>query len=167
MEARNGKAIIGTSPELMVDSGVCTYGCGAHCEGFSTEGLWTPQECALHINALELLPGSFAIRSFFRNKVVLCIRLQMDNFSAVRYVNHLGRSLLRLGASGLRVLGLLFGVMDRGAGIIPSGPSQFESRLVFPPPEEFQQVFSHLRHYGVLYRLNSLWHAPTANYLGT
>ena len=48
-------------------------------------------ERTLHINCLELLAGSFAVKSFARGR--LCahvVRLRMDNTSAVAYVNRLG-----------------------------------------------------------------------------
>lgn len=69
------------SNQASIDSDACNYGWGAHCEGFSTRVLWTPQERKLHINALELLAGSFAIKSFAKDKVSYCIRLRMDNVS--------------------------------------------------------------------------------------
>ncbi|XP_044124960.1 uncharacterized protein LOC122919834 [Bufo gargarizans] len=45
------------------------------------------QESHLHINALELLAGSFAIRSFANGVVSSAIRLRMDNISAVRNIS--------------------------------------------------------------------------------
>ena len=47
-------------------------------------------EAGLHINALELLAGFLAVRSFTNGVANACIRLRMDNISAVRYVNRLG-----------------------------------------------------------------------------
>ncbi|XP_044156772.1 uncharacterized protein LOC122943252 [Bufo gargarizans] len=90
LEAWNGRAIFGFQPEFTIESDASLLGWGAHCEGVSTGGRWSEAESHLHINALELLTGSFAIRSFSNGMAHACIRLRMDNVSAVRYVNHLG-----------------------------------------------------------------------------
>ncbi|XP_040296051.1 uncharacterized protein LOC121007863 [Bufo bufo] len=90
LQAWNGKAICGPRPDFTVDSDAILLGWGAHCEGISTGGRWSMEESPLHINALELLAGSFAIRSFAKDMVRACIRLRMDNVSAVRYVNAMG-----------------------------------------------------------------------------
>ncbi|XP_044148680.1 uncharacterized protein LOC122937730 isoform X2 [Bufo gargarizans] len=90
LEAWNGRAIFGFQPEFTVESDASLQGWGAHCEGISTGGRWSESETRFHINALELLAGSFAIRSFTKGIAHACIRLRMDNVSAVRYVNHLG-----------------------------------------------------------------------------
>ncbi|XP_044147245.1 uncharacterized protein LOC122935540 [Bufo gargarizans] len=90
LEAWNGRAIFGFQPDFVVESDASLKGWGAHCQGISTGGRWSEEESRLHINALELLAGSFAIRSFSNGMAHACIRLRMDNVSAVRYVNHLG-----------------------------------------------------------------------------
>ncbi|XP_044159551.1 uncharacterized protein LOC122944893 [Bufo gargarizans] len=90
LDAWNGKAIVGPQPDVVIESDASLQGWGARCEGVSTRGPWSTSESSLHINALELLAGSFAIRSFVDGKVSACIRLRMDNVSAVRYVNSMG-----------------------------------------------------------------------------
>jgi hypothetical protein len=47
-------------------------------------------EKKLHINCLELLAGSFAVRSFTKDRLCVHVRLRMDNVSAVAYINRLG-----------------------------------------------------------------------------
>ena len=47
-------------------------------------------ERTLHINFLELLAGSFAVKSFAKGRLCAHVRLRMDNTSAVAYVNRLG-----------------------------------------------------------------------------
>ena len=47
-------------------------------------------ERTLHINCLELLAGSFAVKSFAKGRLCAHVRLRMDNTSAVAYVNRLG-----------------------------------------------------------------------------
>ncbi|XP_040285902.1 uncharacterized protein LOC120999096 [Bufo bufo] len=90
LDAWNGKAIVGPQPDLIVESDASLLGWGAYCNGVSTGGPWSGNESHLHINALELLAGSFAIHSFTSDRISACIRLRMDNVSAVRYVNAMG-----------------------------------------------------------------------------
>ncbi|XP_040261452.1 uncharacterized protein LOC120977528 [Bufo bufo] len=90
LHAWNGKAIFGQRPDSVVDSDASLSGWGAHCEGITTGGGWSEIETGFHINALELLAGSFAIKSFTRDTARSCIQLRMDNVSAVRYINGMG-----------------------------------------------------------------------------
>ena len=63
---------------------------GAVCQGVTTGGLWSQMEKKLHINCLELLAGSFAVKSFTKDRLCVHVRLRMDNVSAVAYINRLG-----------------------------------------------------------------------------
>ena len=44
----------------------------------------------MHINCLELLGGTFAVKTFAKQSQNLHIRLQMDNTTAVSYINKMG-----------------------------------------------------------------------------
>ena len=44
----------------------------------------------LHINCLELLSRSFAVKSFIKERLCVHMHLCMDNVSAVAYINFLG-----------------------------------------------------------------------------
>ncbi|KAJ1087458.1 hypothetical protein NDU88_000629 [Pleurodeles waltl] len=90
MDAWNGRAIFGSSPDVILEADASRWGWGARCGALSTGGRWSQEELRLHINCLELLAGSFAIRSLSPLKSDCCILLRMDNISAVRYVNKLG-----------------------------------------------------------------------------
>ena len=66
-------------------------GWGAVCEKSETGGMWTKQEQALHINALELLGAKLGLFSFFKDKKdIKHIRVMMDNNTAVAYINNMG-----------------------------------------------------------------------------
>ena len=66
-------------------------GWGAVCEKSETGGMWTKQEQALHINALELLGAKLGLFSFFKdNKDIKHIRVMMENNTAVAYINNMG-----------------------------------------------------------------------------
>jgi len=58
--------------------------------GIRTGDHWSDQERSLHINALELLVGSFVIKTFAKHRSKIQIPLQMDSSMAVAYVNKMG-----------------------------------------------------------------------------
>ena len=59
-------------------------GLGVVCQGVRTGGVWSQMEQKLHINCLELLAGSFTIKSFTKNRLCVHVRLRMV------YLNRLG-----------------------------------------------------------------------------
>ena len=56
----------------------------------STGGPWSLEEKKLHINCLELLAGSFAIKTFTKTRGCAHDKLLLDNASAVAYINKRG-----------------------------------------------------------------------------
>ena len=62
---------------------------GAMCNGVSTGGLWFPQDQLLHTNCLELLAADLALKSFLKDQHEVAVLLQLDNSTAVAYVNNL------------------------------------------------------------------------------
>ena len=65
-------------------------GWGAVCEKSETGGMWTKQQQALHINALELLGAKLGHFSFFKDKKdITHIKVMMDNNTAVAYINNM------------------------------------------------------------------------------
>lgn len=72
-------------------------------------GSWITQEQELHINALELLAKSFAIKSFAKDRAVSCVSLRIDNVSAVSLrESSRGNPLLGLSPHGVGRLVLRF-----------------------------------------------------------
>lgn len=47
----------------------------AACQGVKTGGLWSQMERKLHINCLKLLAGSFAVKSFTKDRVCVHVTL--------------------------------------------------------------------------------------------
>ncbi|KAM4748709.1 uncharacterized protein WCC33_006088 [Rhinophrynus dorsalis] len=90
LDAWNGRAIFGVAPDIVIESDASLVGWGARRGLVSTGGRWSLDERDLHINYLELLAGSFALKSLAGDRVDCCVLLRMDNVSAVRYVNRLG-----------------------------------------------------------------------------
>ena len=64
----------------------------------STRGRWSPTEANLHINALELIAASFAVKAFHHRASYrpLRIKLLINNTTAVSYINRLGGTHSRL-----------------------------------------------------------------------
>ncbi len=75
--------------EIFSDSSL--EGWGACCQGVRTGGKWSREDLLRHnhINQLELLAAFLAIKCFYVPGIT-SIRLQLDNRSAVAYVNKLG-----------------------------------------------------------------------------
>ena len=55
-------------PDLTIPSDASLQGCGAVCNGTRAGGHWSVQEKGLHINCLELIAGSFAIKIFAKHR---------------------------------------------------------------------------------------------------
>ena len=90
LEAFNGKAILSPNPEMVIETDASKEGWRAHYNGMSIGGHWSMAEKALHINALELKAGIFAVKDFAKQKQNINVLLKMDNRSAVAYVNRMG-----------------------------------------------------------------------------
>ncbi|KAJ1172815.1 hypothetical protein NDU88_004657 [Pleurodeles waltl] len=96
MDAWNGRAIFTSVPEVVIESDASRWGCGARCGQRETGGRWSLEELQLHINCLELLAGSFAVKTLSPSKSKCCILLKMDNIPAVRYISKLGETRSRM-----------------------------------------------------------------------
>ena len=71
----NGRALAQPDPSIIIESDASREGWGAHCNGLSTGGLWSQSEQSLHINCLELLAGSFALKCFAKDKTNIHMHL--------------------------------------------------------------------------------------------
>ena len=77
--------------DITIYSDTSLEGWGVVCEKPETGGMWTKQDQALQINALELLRAKIGLPSFFKdNKDIKHIRVMMDNNKAVPYINNMG-----------------------------------------------------------------------------
>jgi hypothetical protein len=90
LQGWNGKALFQHHIDLIIETDASRKGWGAYCEGVSTGGPWCLGEKKLHINCLELLAGSFAIKTFTKTKACAHVKLMMDNAAAVTYINKMG-----------------------------------------------------------------------------
>ena len=77
-------------PDLQIESDASLMGWGASCQGIQTGGPWSQQEKKLHINCLELLAATLAVKTFLKDQENKRVLLLLDNMTAVAYVNNLG-----------------------------------------------------------------------------
>ena len=86
----NGRTILSETPDLVVESDTSLLGWGAVSGRVRTGGLWSEKERTQHINYLELMAGTLAVRTFAKHKRNIHVRLRMDNQTAIFYVNRMG-----------------------------------------------------------------------------
>ena len=86
----NGRTVLALEPELTIESDASNMGWGASHQGTSTGGPWSPQEKEWHINFLELLAATLALKTFVKNKKGISVLLKIDNTTAVAYINYQG-----------------------------------------------------------------------------
>ena len=65
-------------------------GWGAVCDGTRTGGPWSHAEQEMHINCLELLAATLAVKAFLKDQRGVSVKLQLDNQTAVPYINNMG-----------------------------------------------------------------------------
>jgi hypothetical protein len=90
LDSWNGKALLRPNPHLTIQPDASLQGWGANCQHTKRGGLWLEEEKSLHINQLELKAAMFAVQSFAKNIQNKHILLQMDNKTAVVYINKMG-----------------------------------------------------------------------------
>ena len=79
-------------PQIFVQSDASLIGWSAVCDNVTTGGRWTAEESQLHINVLELQAAFFALQSLCSKESNTHIHLQLDNTTAVSYINAMGRN---------------------------------------------------------------------------
>ena len=86
----NGRAVIQRQAQVRIQSDTSLTGWGAVCDGVSTGGTWSLQEKTMHINCLELLAADLTMKAFLKERHGISVLLQLDNSTAVAYINNLG-----------------------------------------------------------------------------
>ena len=86
----NGRTVIQRQSQVKIQSDASLTGWGAICDGVSTGGSWSLQKRTMHINCLELLAADLAMKSFLKGLRGISVLLQLDNSTAVAYINNLG-----------------------------------------------------------------------------
>jgi hypothetical protein len=77
-------------PHITMRTDASKSGWGATVTGVTTGGRWTDIEAEEHINYLELLAAFFGLKSLCQSHRNCHVRLQLDNTTAVCYINSMG-----------------------------------------------------------------------------
>ena len=75
---------------ITITSDASLQGWGAVCNGTRTGGPWSHSEQGMHINCLELLAAILAAKTFLKGQIGQSVLLQLDNQTAVAYINNMG-----------------------------------------------------------------------------
>ncbi len=84
------RRIIHSAPFATIQSDASTAGWGAVRGDSSTGGRWSTLEQQAHINVLELKAAFFGLRSLCTHDKDVHIQLQLDNTTALAYLNKMG-----------------------------------------------------------------------------
>ena len=113
----SNKPILRPNPSTIIKSASSKRGWGAVKGFLKTEGRWSTVECLSHTNYLELLAALFALKALCTGLGGTHIKLQLDNTTAVAYINNMGvQNLLSLMTYPFRY--------GNGASSIPCGSLQ-------------------------------------------
>jgi len=77
-------------PNILIQSDASGSGWGEVCNRIETRGTWSLHESSLHINCQELLAATYAIKAFTKSLNNAHVLMQMDNTSAIAYLNKMG-----------------------------------------------------------------------------
>ena len=126
----NGKSMLSTEPEFVIESDASNQGWGASCQGTSTGGPWSPQEREWHFNCLELLAATLALKTFVKEKKSVSVLLKIDNTTAVAYINNQGGDGIQgVGLPNPRSLDVVFREEYSHPSTIPARSDELHSRL--------------------------------------
>ena len=113
----SNKPILRPNPSTIIKSASSKRGWGAVKGSLKTGGRWSTVECLSHTNYLELLAALFALKALCTGLGGTHIKLQLDNTTAVAYINNMGvQNLLSLMTYPFRY--------GNGASSIPCGSLQ-------------------------------------------
>jgi hypothetical protein len=84
------KHVLMPSPNLTIQSDASMLGWGAHCNTKHAGGQWSIAEATYHINYLETTAAFFALQAFCKQMSNIHVRLELDNTTAVSYINNMG-----------------------------------------------------------------------------
>ena len=74
----NGKSLILRQPDIQIESDASLIGWGATAQGLRTGGPWSREEKTLHINCLELLAATLAVKTFLKSQENKRVLLQSN-----------------------------------------------------------------------------------------
>ncbi|VDH93156.1 Hypothetical predicted protein [Mytilus galloprovincialis] len=86
----NGRSLISIQPSVIIQTDASNVGWGAVMNKVSIGGPWLQSEKSFHINALELIAVTHAVKSFLKDRHNLQVLIQTDNITTMTYINKMG-----------------------------------------------------------------------------
>ncbi|XP_068723586.1 uncharacterized protein [Montipora capricornis] len=86
----NGSPVHLPTPDMIITTDASKKGWGAVHQSFQTNGRWSQKEYLQHINHLELKASFLALKTFLKDKSHVSVSLQLDNTTAIAYINNKG-----------------------------------------------------------------------------
>ena len=86
----NGRYLIRSHSQVLIQTDAFRKGWGAVCQGILTGGQWSKEEQLLHINLLELKAVKLALLSFSKQESLKAVHIQVDNTTALLYLKKKG-----------------------------------------------------------------------------
>ncbi|XP_062575409.1 uncharacterized protein LOC134237319 [Saccostrea cucullata] len=86
----NGKSIVMNQPSVVIQTDASNLGWGATCKNVRIGGAWLQSEIHYHINVLELLPITHAVKAFLKQETNMVVLIQTDNKTAMTCINKMG-----------------------------------------------------------------------------
>ena len=86
----NGSPVHLPPLDIIITTDASKKGRGAAHHSFQTNGRWSQKESLQHINYLELKASFLALKTFLKGKSHITVSLQLDNTTAIAYINNKG-----------------------------------------------------------------------------
>lgn len=86
----NGSPVHLPPPDIIITTDASKKGWGAVHQSLQTNGRWSQRESLQHINYLELKASLLALKTFLKGKSHITVSLQLDNTTAIAYINNKG-----------------------------------------------------------------------------
>ena len=93
----NGRYLIHSHSQVLIQTDASREGWGAVCQEISTGGQWSKEEQLLHIIVLELKIVKLSLLTFNKQKSLKAVHIQVDNTTALLY-------LVKIGGTGNQML---------------------------------------------------------------
>ena len=94
--AQQKRHICHGTPSITIYSDASKLGWGATCGDIKIGGRWNDQEAQNHINYLELLAVSLAVKSFCKTICNCHVQVKCDNQCSQSYISHMGGKIEKL-----------------------------------------------------------------------
>ena len=86
----SSRPLVRENPCMLIRTDASSFAWGAEMNGEVSHGMWSEKEKDLHINVLELQAALLGIQSLCHKLRHCHLRIELDNTTAVAYINNMG-----------------------------------------------------------------------------